>query len=80
LYTKPLEGLSSSDLHQILTITRENRYGAPDRIRDLLYPFGFYVVERIGIAGLRDLCERADQLGLDTVPLEWFRDDLPAPR
>lgn len=71
----------------LATLTRERRERAfvvdardwpktASSARSDAYSIGFEICRRLGVQGLRALCERAEREGYSFVPIEWF--EIPA--
>jgi hypothetical protein len=55
-----------------LAVNRHNKDLIPKDERTEIYAVGYEIVERLGIDGVRALCVKAREQGLELAPLEWF--------
>jgi hypothetical protein len=55
-----------------LSVTWQNKGDIPKDERTEIYAVGYEIVERLGIEGVRALCVKAREQGLELVPMDWF--------
>ncbi len=56
----------------LLALTKRNRGSASEELLSGTYVLGAFLVERVGLDGLRALCRRAEERGLADVPPGWI--------
>ena len=60
-------------IENLLEFTDEAVSTLPDRrVSQALRSVGFTIADRIGLEGLRQMCQRASEAGLQVVPKRWF--------
>ncbi|HUR28794.1 MAG TPA: hypothetical protein VM509_11450 [Planctomycetota bacterium] len=57
---------------RVLAVNERSWKSASAELRFDAYAVGFEMVQRIGVDGLRALCERAEDEGLERVPVAWL--------
>ncbi len=71
-YADAIAGLTLERRNRVLEISRRDWNQAPREVRDDAYPVGYEIVQRIGIDGLRAMCDRAAIEHLERVPVAWL--------
>ena len=76
LMVRPVEIQQGLDLRQLLSTSRSDLHRRYPEIPESFYGFAWLmtsrIVERRGLEGLHELCERASDAGLELVPVDWL--------
>lgn len=67
-----LASITPERREQALAVSERTWATTPREVRSDAYAVGFKVVQRFGIEGLRELCERAQREGRERVPIAWI--------
>ena len=67
-----LASITPERREQALAVSERTWATTPREVRSDAYAVGFEIVQRFGIEGLRELCERAQREGRERVPIAWI--------
>jgi len=71
-HAETLANMTPERREKALEVSERTWATTPREVRSDAYAVGFEIVERFGIEGLRELCERAQREGRERVPITWI--------